>query len=67
MYCLPDILDLGQVTNYFCRVPLVMYSLYTTTTQMQGLNARLVGSVYFVIQSLDIKTLFSRINVSMVT
>ena len=28
MFCLPDTLDQGQVTNYFCRISLVMYLVY---------------------------------------
>ena len=28
MFCQPDILDQGQVTNYFCWISLVMYLVY---------------------------------------
>ena len=44
MFCLPDIrpcvLDHGQVTKHF-REFLWLCTLFTTTTQMQGLSARL--------------------------
>ena len=41
MFCLLGILDQGQVTNISVKFPWLS-TLFTTTTQVQGLNARLV-------------------------